>query len=163
MPPTESFRLCQIIHYLQSLCRDQGDITTITFYKNKCLRGPGTWGSISELYVLLTDQGSKLPYQLSWEADLGETIDENIWSKWSTMVHKGILNTSLVEANYKVFSRWYLVTTRITKIYPDASPHCFRGCGPEGTMLHTWWTCPKIKRFWIRIFNLVYSMTGVHT
>lgn len=36
--------------HLQSLCRDQGDITTRRFYENKCLSGPGTWGSILVIY-----------------------------------------------------------------------------------------------------------------
>lgn len=121
-------------------------------------RRPG--GSISELYTLFADQGSKLFYQLAWEADLRETIDEEVCFQWSTMVQKGILNTSLVEANYKVLSRWYLVPTWLAKIYLDASPLCFRGCVQEGSMLHIWWTCPKVKQYWIRIFSLVYSVTG---
>lgn len=79
-----------------------------------------------------------------------------------SIVHKRILNTSLVEANYKVLSRWYLVLKRLAKIYLNASPVCFRVCGQEGTMLHIWWTCLKVKRFWIRIFNLVYSVTRLN-
>lgn len=102
MPPSEAFRLRQIIHFLQMTCQDQDDITTQTYYENKCLSGPGTCGSISELYTLFADQGSKLSYQLAWESDLGEPIDEDIWFWRSTMVHRGILNTTLVEANYKV-------------------------------------------------------------
>lgn len=27
-------------------------------------------------------------------------------------------------------------------------------------MYHVWWSCPKVRRFWIRMFNLIYSMTG---
>lgn len=74
------------------------------------------------------------------------------------MVHRGILNTSLVEVNYKVLSRCYLVPARLARLHPGISPLCFRGCGREGTMFHVWWTHPKVQRFWIRIFTLVYSI-----
>lgn len=99
-------------------------------------------------------------YQTTWEADLGEIVEEEVWTKWSTMVHKGILNTSLAEANYKVLARWYLVPTRLAKFYPGTSPLCFRGCGQEEDMYHVWGSCPKVRRFWIRMFKLIYSVTG---
>lgn len=71
MPPSETFCLCQITYYLQTLYRDQVDISTRTFHENRYLYGPGTRGSILELYTLFTDQGSKHSCQLAWETDLG--------------------------------------------------------------------------------------------
>lgn len=32
----------------------------------------------------------------------------------------------------------------------------------EGTVLHTWWSCPKVKRFWIHIYHFIYSLTQVN-
>lgn len=84
--------------------------------------------------------------------------EEEVWTRWSPLVHKEILNTSLAEANYKLLSRWDLVRARLAKIYPGASPKCFRG--QVGDMFHVWWLCSKVQRFWIRVFNLIYSVTG---
>lgn len=57
-------------------------------------------------------------------------------------------------------TRWYLVPTRITKFYPHSSPLCFRGCGHIGSLLHTFWECPKIREFWNGIFYLIRKTTG---
>lgn len=65
MPTWETCRLCQMTHYLQTLCRDQGDITTRTFYENKCLHGPGTRGSIRVVYSVCRT-GFKRSFQLYW-------------------------------------------------------------------------------------------------
>lgn len=84
------------------------------------------------------------------------------WSKIIQNASKSIINTSLIEANYKVLMRWYMVPERIATFVPGASPRCFRGCNTNGTMFHTWWTCPKVRRFWIRTYNLIYSLTQVN-
>lgn len=58
--------------------------------------------------------------------------------------------------------RWYMVPTRIAAYVPGASSSCFQGCGMEGTVLHIWWSCPKVKCFWILIYNFIYSLTQVN-
>lgn len=65
-----------------------------------------------------------------------------------------------MEADLKVITRWYLVPTRITKFYPNSSPLCFRGCGHVGSLLHTFWECPKIRGFWNGIFHIIRKTTG---
>lgn len=57
---------------------------------------------------------------------------------------------------------WYMETARVVSYVPGTSPHCFRGCGKEGTPFHIWWTCPKVKRFWTRLYNLIYSLAQVN-
>lgn len=47
-------------------------------------------------------------------------------------------------------------------MHPATSPNCFWRCGQLGTMYHTWWQCPLVTRFWIWIFNLINSVTGVN-
>lgn len=53
-----------------------------------------------------------------------------------------------------------MVPTRIAKRNMQASSHCFQKCGQVGSMIHIWWLCPKVTRFWIRAFNLIRSVTG---
>lgn len=31
----------------------------------------------------------------------------------------------------------------------------------KGSMLHIWWNCPKIRRFWNKIFQIVSKVTGL--
>lgn len=41
----------------------------------------------------------------------------------------------------------YLLIFSLAKMYPHSSPLCFRGCSLR-------WECPKIRRFYNRIFSL---------
>lgn len=63
MPPTETYRLCQMIHFLRTLMRDEMDITTRTLLENRCVRGPESQGGITELYTMFNNQGNKPSYQ----------------------------------------------------------------------------------------------------
>lgn len=67
-----------------------------------------------------------------WEQDLGKTFEMDEWSKMVRCASGSYINTSLIEANYKVLMRWYMVPTRIAECFPGVSPVCFRGCGMEG-------------------------------
>lgn len=60
------------------------------------------------------------------------------WSKITQNASKSLINTSLIEVNYKVLMRWYVVPERIAAFVPGASPRCFRECNMDGTMYHTW-------------------------
>lgn len=93
---------------------------------------------------------------------MAAALEVEDWRKRSIRIHKGILNVTLIEASYKVQARWYMVPERLAKIFPDASPLCFGGCGQIGTHLHIWWTCPKVRRFWMRVHSLIFSVTQVN-
>lgn len=99
---------------------------------------------------------------IQWEQDLNITFDLPDWQDMAYALSKVSINTTLIEANYKTLLRWYLIPTRVAKMHPSASPMCFRQCGHVGTMCHIWWQCPNITRFWIRVFNLVNSVTGIN-
>lgn len=71
------------------------------------------------------------------------------------------MNTFLIEASIKVFIRGYYVPARLAKIYPDTSPLCYRGCNHVGDMLHIWWACPHIRRYWNKLFQIVWKVSGV--
>lgn len=75
---------------------------------------------------------------------------------------KSLINTSVIEANYKVILRWYMVQTRLATYVLGASPKCFRGCGQDGTIYHIWWQCPKVQRFWIRVYNFIFILTQIN-
>lgn len=55
-----------------------------------------------------------------------------------------------------------VVLAQLSKIYPDTLPPCFRGCRQEGIIFHIWWSCLKVQQFCTRIFNLLYSVTGLN-
>lgn len=67
-------------------------------------------------------------------------------------------NVIFLENAYKILYRWYYTPARLAQFIPAYSPLCFRGCSQEGTMSHIWWTCPRVRRLWIRVYSLLRSI-----
>lgn len=67
----------------------------------------------------------------------------------------------LLEAEYKVYSRWDRVPERLSKMYPGSSSKSFWECGQEGMVLHVCWTCTNVRCFWMCVHILIYSVTMV--
>lgn len=113
-------------------------------------------GGISLIYAALAEPLGKASYMLNWERDLDIELDLDTWHSHFASAYKGMLNISLIEANLKVISRWYLVPACLAKYYSQSSPlydHL-------GTILHIWWQCPRIISYWNKIFRLIHKITG---
>ena len=161
LPNSEYFRYAQIAHFLESLNRTS-DLTTSTAMEQLSRTFDKHSGHISLIYGLLSSGTQKMAYMTKWEQDIGMELDMADWSKLVQGASKSYINTSLIEANYKVLMRWYMVPARIASFVPGASPRCFRGCSVDCTMYHIWWTCQRVRRFWIRTYNFIYSLTQVN-
>lgn len=160
MPASESFRCSQIMH-LSTLSRNS-DIATMSPMEYLCQNFDKIGGHISEIYTVLTNSSIKQVCMLKWEADLQENIELDEWHVIAQEASKSLINTSIIETNYKVLLRWCMVPARLATYVPTASPLCFRSCGQEGTMYHVWWQCPKVRRYSIRVYNFIYTLTQVN-
>lgn len=60
----------------------------------------------------------------------------------------------------KILLRWYLTPHRIAKIFPGASPDCWKDCGNTGTLIHILWFCPKLRGLWSQVERLMMDITG---
>lgn len=116
-------------------------------------------GGITVIYQSLAKAETKSLFMRELENDLQHTWSIEEWHRASTAASKGILNIALIEANLKVLMRWYMVPLKLSKIYPNASPMCFRNYGHVGSMLHIWWDCPRIRDLWNKIFNIIKKIT----
>lgn len=72
---------------------------------------------------------------MALERDLDFELYPESWFFGLWVSFKGILNISLLEASIKVLTRWYLVPTRLARMYLSILADCFRGCSLRGTML----------------------------
>lgn len=104
---------------------------------------------------------SKTSYMKAWENDFQFQWGLDSWSSASLRAYKGIQNVSLIEANLKVLTRWYLTLSKLFRMFPSANPLCFRGCEMVGSMAHVWWECPRLRSFWKKVFNLIFKVTGL--
>lgn len=93
---------------------------------------------------------------------LNESLEMDEWQVLVQNASRSLINTLIIEANYKVLLRWYMVPVRLTSYVPGASPHCFRGCGQEGKAFHTWWQCPMVRHYRILVSFFIYSLAQVN-
>lgn len=63
------------------------------------------------------------------------------------------------ENAFKLLSRWYRTPLKLHHIYPTVSPQCWRCETETGTLLHIWWTCPKLQPFWKEVHRLIHQIT----
>lgn len=57
-----------------------------------------------------------------WEQDLEISLEVEVWSKMVQCAFRSYINTSLIEAYYKVLMRWYMVPVRVATYVLGASP-----------------------------------------
>lgn len=57
---------------------------------------------------------------------------------------------------FKVVHRAH--TVYLAQMFPGASPMCNRCQCAKGTLIHMFWTCPKLERYWRSIFNTLSAV-----
>ena len=124
---------------------------TITVFERICLSSSRDRGMISRLYNYLNTHSTpeKSQPMLQWEAELNDTFPLDTWLTMSENLRKSNKAISFRETPMKLFARWYLTPSKIHTFYPSLSPNCFRGCQSEGTLLHLFWSCPRLSQLWI--------------
>lgn len=116
---------------------------------------------ISLIYKILSEEGELdvPPYIKKWERELGSHCNLFTVERILKMVHVASADIKRSEINFKCLARWYATPDRLSKLYPDTSDRCWRGCSYLGTMLHICWECPVIKAYWKKIISLIYKIT----
>lgn len=76
-----------------------------------------------------------------------------------TIAHKGSLNVSIQENNYKTLTRWYRTPAILNKFNPSYPNKCCRCDGEPGTLVHILWSCPAIQPFWTQVRELTESIS----
>ncbi|CAH2315112.1 cytospin-B isoform X1, partial [Pelobates cultripes] len=95
-----------------------------------------------------------------WELDLQTSITGSRWSIIISSVRKLIKSAPLIE-HQKTIYRWYMVPLRLYKIYPHTSVTCWRCKQDKGSVLHIWWRCPRLIRYWEDTQKIIVEATGI--
>lgn len=69
------------------------------------------------------------------------------------------ISSHIQEMAYKFLTRWHFTPARLAQMFSKAEACCWRGCDERGTFLHSWWSCPKIKRFWEAVAPWIKRLT----
>lgn len=143
----------QIHHFLQSIPDPHsfdGQLTTFEEYFSDEGSLPQV---LSKTYALLntSPEQSQLPYLSKWETDLHRTFTAPQKENMIRFSLKSSLCTKIQETNLKILMRWYLTPSQLHTIFPNTPEHCWRCQRATGTMLHIFWTCPKLTGFWTAV------------
>lgn len=97
---------------------------------------------------------------LTWEQDLGQSYSTEQWHLAATWNTRTSRNVPHWETCIKLIHNWHNTPETLSRIYPLSSDFCWRGCGLTCTQLHVWWSCPILRPFWRRVFQLVSEVSG---
>ncbi len=119
-----------------------------------CLH-PSHKGLISVIYskLLGVRQAPLIKIKTVWEQDLNLSVPEDTWET----VFKLINDTSLCARHcllqFKVVHRTHISKTKLSKFYPDVDPYCDKCKTEEASLIHMFWTCPSLEKFWREVFQ----------
>ncbi|KAK9397025.1 hypothetical protein NXF25_020386 [Crotalus adamanteus] len=89
---------------------------------------------------------------VKWAQNFEEPVLLDTWEIIWVRNVKFTQAQNLREKFYKMFYRWHLDPQKMSRMYPDLQPKCWR-CGClDATYYHIWWLCKNIKVFWIKIW-----------
>lgn len=122
-------------------------------------------GLISRIYKLLMDPSAtnrpKHPYMLKWEESLTQQLSMEDWSTIWLNAQKMVTCTRQKENLYKILMRWYHTPDKLHSLFPEHPNACWRQCGETGTLVHTFWSCPKLQKLWGDIEDLLTRVTNL--
>lgn len=161
LPSSDHFRFTQLQHLLTPFPAVQVSLPSHIMPLLKTSYVPAIKGS-HLFYELATgnDIFRKSHAMTKWEEDLGRQFSTLQWQNALKWAHRSSSCANHNEQYQKILTRWYFTPLRIARAYPMASPYCWRSCGSVGSLLHVFWHCTKLTRFWSQVFALITSVTG---
>lgn len=98
----------------------------------------------------------------TWEKDLSLSLTSDDWEQIYLNIHKGSINVSTQENGYKIHSSWYRTPTFLHKFTPTTPETCWRCLKEWDTLLHIWWSCPRILTFWKEVHCITSHVTSYY-
>lgn len=154
-------RTLQLRHFLSSIPPPADSNQMLTTLEVLCTDTGALPYTLSLAYNLLNAPPTDFvpPRLLKWETELDCRFNTTKRQHILRFTHKSSICARIQETNYKVLSRWYRTPTLLHKLFPTTSDMCWRCQREKGTLLHIFWTCPKLAHFWkvvretVQLFN----------
>ena len=123
---------------------------------------PTLKGTISFIYEEICELRSEPLNALKtrWEEDIGEEITEEVWDEILDRVHRSSICARHALIQCKLLHRVYYTKARLSKFYNDVSPECDRCQQAPADLIHTFWLCPSLHKYWTDVFNSLSSIVG---
>uniref|UniRef100_A0A8C5MRY5 Reverse transcriptase domain-containing protein n=1 Tax=Leptobrachium leishanense TaxID=445787 RepID=A0A8C5MRY5_9ANUR len=159
--PFDYFRFMQLRHYIDTEALVPIANTPLNWFEKLCSAASVPRGLISTIYYALCS-GSKewgeLAYCARWEADLQESLTGDEWEEIWEATAKSSICVTHQEQSFKMLFRWYTTPVLLCRMGRTTSDLCWRNCGLQGTFIHLWWDCPRVKEYWGKVGRLLTSI-----
>lgn len=154
-------RTLQLRHFLNSIQPPTDNSQGLTTLEELCTDTGVLPHTLSLTYNLLNTPSSDYvpPGLLQWEEELDCRFSPTKRQHILRFTHKSSIYAKTQETNYKVLSRWYRTPTLLHRIFPTTSDLCWRCQMDKGTLLHIFWSCPKLTQYWKVIRETVQLFT----
>ncbi len=103
----------------------------------------------------------------TWERDLSLSIPEDTRDMILKQVHSSSKCACYSLLQFKVVHRAHISKMKLLKMYSELSPNCDKCNSPGATLIHMFWLCPSLEKFWKEVFhypiepNPLMSLFGV--
>lgn len=118
---------------------------------------------ISNLYNIILDLRctSTGKVKAAWEEDLGFSLSEGTWSDILKLLNSSSLCARHCLIQFKVVHRPHTSRVKLSLIYSEVSPYCLRRKSAEASLIHTFWLCPCLNRYWTEVVHTLSRVLQV--
>lgn len=111
-----------------------------------------SWSWIPSIYSLLNSHNVEPLNTLRtrWQDDLNVIWTDRIWQNGMTEYIHCHWHSVI---QFKVAHRLHRSKVKLAKNKPDIDPTCDRCKQARATILHVFWSCPKLSNFWPSFFS----------
>lgn len=89
---------------------------------------------------------------------MNEQIPDAIWQNIIRRIHSSSICQRHAVVQFKIVHRLHWSKVRLSRIRPELDPTCDRCKQAPASLLHMFWTCPRLHSFWRSIFNTFSEM-----
>lgn len=124
---------------------------------------PDSRGIISKIYniILSLHCPSLSTLKTLWEQDLGLQLTDDIWDSILARVHSSSVCARHGLIQFKILHRLHLSKVKLSRIYPELDPACDRCKLAPASLIHMFWSCPRLAPFWTSVFETLSQFLQV--
>ncbi len=84
---------------------------------------------------------------------MGFSLSEDTWVSILKLIRSTSLCARHCLIQFKVVHRAHISKAKLSSIYPDISPYCVKCKHVEASLIHMYWSCSSLNKYWREVFH----------
>ena len=161
LPSSHFFRYLQVRNLVRQSIPHFTSIPEQHSFFELLSKPPTSKHLISQFVNLFSLATPSLHIKDTWVRDIGEVISDNLWTQGLARIKSCSINARLQCIQFKVIHQLHFSKTKLNRIFPSVSPTCDKCRSADGSLGHLFWSCPKLRNFWVDIFQLYSDLYAI--